>query len=172
MEKVKSGQLSELSCLFRRYGTLLYNFFLKLTGGDRAASEDLVQTVFYRILRFRHTFQSKEGAFRSWMYSTARHVHADHCRQKVKMSLFMVGNAADKKEPELPAGGYDEEQYTQLGAALSRLGAVDRELIVLSRYEGLKYADIARIKGTTPGAVKVQVHRAMKQLRLLYFNKV
>lgn len=171
MEKVKSGQLSELSLLFERYGMLLYNFFLKLTG-DRAGSEDLAQTVFYRILRFRHTFQPKEGAFRPWMYSTARNVHADHCRQKTKMSLIMVGSTEDQEEPELPAGGYDEEQYRQLQEALSRLGAVDRELIVLNRYEGLKYADIARIKGTTPGAVKVQVHRAMKQLRLLYFNKV
>lgn len=171
MEKVKNGQLSGLSCLFGRYGALLYNFFLKLTG-DRAVSEDLVQTVFYRILRFRHTFQPKEGAFRSWMYSTARNVHADHCRQKTKMSLIMFGSPADKEEPELPAGDYDEEQYRQLQEALSRLGAVDRELIVLSRYEGLKYADIAKMKNTTPGAIKVQVHRAMKQLRLLYFNKI
>ena len=169
MEQVKAGQLSQLSLLFERYGVLLYNFFLKLTG-DKAASEDLAQTVFYRIPRYRHTFRAKEEGFKPWMYRTARNLYADHCRQKTKLNLVMIGGSDDREEPP-PAAAYEEEQYQQLQTALSRLGAVDRELIVLSRYEGLKYADIAKIKNTTTGAVKVQIHRAIKQLRLLYFNK-
>jgi len=48
---------------------------------------------------------------------------------------------------------------------------VDRELIVLSRYEGLKYAEIAKMKGMGISAVKVQVHRALKELRILYFKQ-
>ncbi len=99
MEKVKSGQLSELSSIFGRYGVLLYNFFLKLTN-DKATSEDMVQTVFYRILRYRHTFQCKEGSFKPWMYRTARNVHADHCRQKTKLSLVMIGSPEEEEVPE------------------------------------------------------------------------
>ena len=59
----------------------------------------------------------------------------------------------------------------KLKKALAGLGAVDREVIVLSRYEGLKYADIAKMKGMTLSAVKVQAHRALKELRKLYFKQ-
>jgi len=54
---------------------------------------------------------------------------------------------------------------------LKGLGPVDRELIVLSRYEGLKYAEIAKMKNVSLGSIKVQVHRALKELRELYFKQ-
>ena len=67
--------------------------------------------------------------------------------------------------------GYREDDYEKLKVALGGLGPVDRELIVLSRYEGLKYAEIAKMKDVSLGSVKVQVHRALKELRVLYFKQ-
>lgn len=170
MEKVKDGQLSELTGLFERYHMPLYNFFLKLTL-DKYTSEDLTQNLFYRIIRYRHTFNGGHGTFKSWMYQMARNLHADHCKQKQRITEVVknAGNFPDDVVGQ--EDGYREHDFERLKLALSGLGPVDRELIVLSRYEGLKYAEIAKMKNMSLGSIKVQVHRALKELRILYFKQ-
>src|SRR4249920_4073626 len=85
MYKVKDGQLAALTELFDRYSVPIYNFFLRLTM-DTNTSEDLTQNLFYRIIRYRHTFNANTGTFKSWMYQMARNLHADHCRQKLRIT--------------------------------------------------------------------------------------
>jgi len=170
MYRVKNGQLSELTELFERYNIAIYNFFLKLTM-DVTTSEDLTQNLFYRILRYRHTFNSGNGSFKSWMYQMARNLHADYCRQKQRIAE-VVKHAAEYPE-EVPdkQEGFNEQDYEKLKSALLGLGPINRELIVMSRYEGLKYAEIAKMKNMSLSSVKVQVHRALKELRNLYFKQ-
>src|SRR5260370_7397604 len=55
MSQVRNGIGEMLGVLFDRYQMPLFNFYCKLTG-DRAVSEDLVQDVFFRILKYRHTY--------------------------------------------------------------------------------------------------------------------
>jgi RNA polymerase sigma-70 factor (ECF subfamily) len=45
-----------------------------------------------------------------------------------------------------------------------------RDLLVLARYQGMPYDRIAELLGIEVGAVKVRVHRAMKQLRGAFFR--
>src|SRR4249920_2005563 len=170
MYKVKDGQLAALTELFDRYSVPIYNFFLRLTM-DTNTSEDLTQNLFYRIIRYRHTFNANTGTFKSWMYQMARNLHADHCRQKLRIAEMIrtvheyPEDVAEKQE------GFKEHDFEKLKNALAGLGPVDRELIVLSRYEGLKYAEIAKMKNMSLSAIKVQVHRALKELRELYFKQ-
>jgi RNA polymerase sigma-70 factor (ECF subfamily) len=169
MYRVKNGELAELNELFNRYSVPIYNFFVKLTM-DASTSEDLTQNLFYRIIRYRHTFNGGAGSFRSWMYQMARNLHADHCRQKQRIAE-VITNAPEYTDVEDKEDGYKEHEYERLKAALSHLGAVDRELIVLSRFEGLKYAEIAKMKNMSLSSIKVQIHRALKELRQLYFKQ-
>ena len=70
MLSVKNGDIHKLGLLFDKYSKGLYNYF-RIQINDRANSEDLVQNVFYNILKYRHTF--KNGAdFKVWMYTVAR----------------------------------------------------------------------------------------------------
>jgi RNA polymerase sigma factor (sigma-70 family) len=170
MYKVKNGQLSELTELFERYNMPLYNFFLKLTM-DSNTSEDLTQNLFYRIIRYRHTFNGGNGSFRSWIYQMARNLHADHCRQKQRISEVVKNRADFPEEVADKDEGFKEHDFEKLKLALAGLGPVDRELIVMSRYEGLKYAEIAKMKNMSLSSIKVQIHRALKELRILYFKQ-
>ena len=61
MVAVREGEFAELGTLFDRHQLALYEFFFRMTG-DRAVSENLVQDVFYRILKYRDTFRD-EGRF-------------------------------------------------------------------------------------------------------------
>ena len=62
------------------------------------------------------------------------------------------------------------DREEQLRKAIARLPAEKSELIFWTKIEGMKYEDVANIKDTTVGAIKVQVHRAMAQLKTLYFE--
>src|SRR4029077_11075259 len=80
MSQVRSGIGEMLGVLFERYHVPLFNFYLKLTS-DRSMSEDLVQEVFFRILKYRHSYRP-ETAFRAWMYQIARNARVDHLRKR------------------------------------------------------------------------------------------
>lgn len=170
MLMVKDGYLSELTALFDRYHLKLFNFFLRLTF-DRTASEDLTQNLFYRIIKYRQSYNAAEGTFKSWMYQMARNVHFDHYKQERKVSERF--KQVDENHINIATIDeiYGEEHFERLNRAMMQLKPEQREIIVLSRFEGLKYEEISQMMDLSVAAIKVQVHRAIKNLRILYFNQ-
>jgi RNA polymerase sigma factor (sigma-70 family) len=170
MQSVKEGDLPAMAELFERYHVKLYNFFLKLTF-DRIASEDLTQNVFYRLIKYRHSFDSAAGSFKSWMYKIARNIHFDHSKEQKKNAEQFNMLKEVHYNIEFKEHSSSEEDLKKLNLALLQLQPDQRELIVLSRFEGLKYGEISRISGKSVISIKVQVHRAIKQLKNFYFNQ-
>jgi RNA polymerase sigma factor (sigma-70 family) len=169
MLKVKEGNLSELSALFERYHVRLYNFFLKLTF-DQADSQDLTQNVFYRVIQYRRTYNEHTGSFKTWIYRIARNIYFDHSKEKRKAGERVSQLREENYNVATREFSRDEEDFTKLNLALLQLQPEQRELILLNRFGGLKYGEISRINGKSIVAVKVQLHRALKQLRTIYFN--
>jgi RNA polymerase sigma factor (sigma-70 family) len=170
MQHIKDGELEEMSVLFERYHLRLYNFFLKLCL-KMDVSQDLTQNLFYRMIKYKHTYKN-EYSVKSWIYQMARNLHADYRKQEKKaqerlMNLEKFPNEIiDEKE------GFIEEDYERLEQALSTLSDEQREVIVLSRYQGLKYEEISVITSQSVPAIKVAMHRAIKQLRGIYFRQI
>ncbi len=165
MLQVRNGEVQMLSVLFDRYQAPLFNFYSKMTQ-DRTVSEDLVQEVFLRILRYRQTYRPGTQ-FRTWMYQIARNTRLDQVRKVRPESPIL-------SEPIAPISLSDSAQQQQeshlLQRALMQLPEDKREILVLSRFQELKYEDIARLLGCEVGAVKVRVHRALQQLREIYLG--
>jgi RNA polymerase sigma factor (sigma-70 family) len=163
MLQVRDGEVHMLGVLFDRYQAPLFNFYSKMTQ-DRIVSEDLVQEVFLRILRYRETYRPGT-TFRTWMYQIARNTRIDQVRKVRPESPLAT-------EPIAPARAADSAERQQeaqlLQRALMQLPEDKREILVLSRFQELKYAEIARLLGCETGAVKVRVHRALQQLREVY----
>lgn len=169
MDLVKNGHLTHLSVLFERYHVKLYNYFLKLTH-DKTISQDLTQNLFYRIIKYRHTFKI-ENNFKSWIYQMARNVHIDNCKdQKRTDDRFRNVDNFNENITEHP-DNYGEEEFERLNIAMAKLQPEQLNIIILSRYQGLKYEEISKINNSTVSAIKVQMHRAIKKLREIYFNQ-
>ncbi len=171
MIAVRAGEVARLGDLFERYHQRLYGFFVRLTN-QPSSSEDLVQLVFYRILKYRHTYRD-EGKFSAWIYHLARKVAADHWRKQ--SAAPAATDPADLHDlpddaPDSAERAATSEDLTLLRTALARLPFETREVLVLSRLQQIEHKDIARLLDTTPGAVKVRVHRALKELRDAYFK--
>ncbi len=168
MLEVRSGDLRKLGVLFERYQTPLFNFFLRMNG-ERAASEDLVQEVFFRILRYRHTF--KEGtSFLTWMYSIARNAQMDRFRKAGREVEFETQQEYPATQPSAAESLESEQEAALVRRALKKLPQDRRELLVLSRFQNLKYDEIGELLGCQAGAVKVRVFRALRELREIYFE--
>lgn len=170
MQAVKEGNLPEMSVLFERYHLKMYNFFLKLCM-KKDISQDLTQNLFYRMIKYKHTYKNGYSV-KSWIYQMARNLHANYRKQqkKTQESFMNIDNYTneiiDYKE------NFGEEDYERLQKALSTLSDEQKEIIVLSRYQGLKYEEISVITSQSVPAIKVAMHRAIKQLRGIYFKQL
>lgn len=169
MQEVKDAKVEKLAILFERYHVMLYNFFLRLTG-NRNVSEDLVQDLFLRILKYRASYQS-HGKFTIWMYQIARNAHIDYLRkQKDEAPLEQGWDQALSRErlpeEELETG----QEIARVRQALDKLSLKKKEILLLSRFQNLKYREIAELLGCQEGSVKTTVHRALKELGKFYFE--
>jgi RNA polymerase sigma factor (sigma-70 family) len=170
MLRVKEGNLNEMSVLFERYHRKIYNFFFRLTF-NIDVSQDLTQNLFYRMIKYKNSYKS-DYSVKSWIYQIARNLHADYCKEEKKSEeLFQK---ADKYQTEVPdeENNYHEDDYQRLDMAISDLNDDQKEIIVLSRYQGLKYEEISAITNQSVPAIKVAMHRAIKQLRGIYFKQI
>jgi RNA polymerase sigma factor (sigma-70 family) len=168
MEAVKNGKLEQAAVLFERYHLRLYNFLARLAL-NKEVGEDLTQNVFLRMLKYKHTY--KEGMrFQSWIYQLARNVFSDHY-QAIKRSSYSKTDI-EQLADHLPDvdGSADEEREVRLHECLNQLSDEQRELLVLTRFQQLKYEEVAEILNTTVANVKVKVHRAMIKLKEYYFQ--
>lgn len=170
MEHVKDGNLAEMSVLFERYHLKIYNFFLKLTM-KKDISQDLTQNLFYRIIKYKKTYKN-EYSFKCWMYQMARNLFKDYYNDEKKSDDLFNKTENYPFEVIDESDAYQEEDYERLEIALSGLRTEHKEIIVLSRFQGLKYEEISAITNQSVPAIKVAMHRAIKQLRGIYFKQI
>jgi RNA polymerase sigma-70 factor (ECF subfamily) len=132
-------------------------------------AEDLTQNVFLRIIKYRSSY--REGLrFQSWIYQVARNIFSDHYQaHKNRFSDYID---VEKVSDHIPDGGESElmdEQEKLLQRSMALLNEEQRELLVLTRFQHMKYEDVAIIMNTTVANIKVKVHRAIAKLREHYF---
>lgn len=169
MIEVQNGRLEMLAVLFERHHVRLYNFFLRLCG-DRGLSEDLVQEVFLRVLKYRHSFRG-DSTFSAWMYQIGRNAHIDQIRARrpeVPIDEVWEQEPSPAPGPERRLEG--DQQADLLARAMERLPLRKREVLLLSRFQELKYQEIAGMMACSVESVKVLVHRSLKELRRHYLD--
>ena len=169
MLAVRDGDAERIAVLFDRHHRMLFNFFLRLTG-NRGLSEDLVQEVFFRMLKYRQTFQAGTN-FTGWMYQIARNAHADQMRKRRLEIVPDEDNAWDdvaSVELDPHERMAQAQQIRLLRRALARLPLDKREVLILSRFQNLKYSEIAHVLDCEVGAIKVRVYRAIRELSEIF----
>ncbi len=171
MVKVKMGDLDKLGLLYERHKKRLFGFFYN-QGNNPSVSEDLVQNVFMRMLKYRGSYTG-EGKFAAWMFKMARNVNYDHHKKVSKEKISWNTKSDELVEPsndDFNESVEREGNFALLRRALAKLPDEKRELLILSKYRGLKFAELGQIVGCTEGAAKVRVHRALKELRTIFLE--
>jgi RNA polymerase sigma-70 factor, ECF subfamily len=163
---VADGDASCLGTLFERHHRSVYQYCLQLTRNP-AASEDLVQDVFLRLLQKAGSFRG-EGSCKAWIFNIARNVAFDYLRRAERRTT--VREDADDN-PDLLVDHRSTEQVAAaeqnlnlVARALAEIPAAAREVIWLGRFVFEDYDDLAGALGCTVSAARVRMHRAMQQL--------
>ncbi len=168
MTMISHGKLEYTRILFDRYHIKIYNFLLKMVQ-DKDHSEDLTQDVFYKLIKYRTSY--KEGKFSSWIYTIARNVFMDHYKSQKNKNQRL--DDIDYKIQKIPEENITSKEIKeQLETALNKLNYTDKMLIVMHRYQNIKYQEIAEITDSTRGAVKTKIHRAIAKLKNHYFQNM
>jgi RNA polymerase sigma factor (sigma-70 family) len=171
MLKVRDGEIEKLGVLFQKYRKLLLHFFVGFTR-NHALSEDLVQDVFLRMLKYRHTF-GPESQFTAWMYQIARNVQFRHFRKHEREVLLDEDEYKEKVAGEDPTPDEKMEQHQDidfLHQALAQLPDHKREVLIMSRFQNLKYKEIAARMRCDEGTIKVRAFRALREVEEAFFE--
>lgn len=169
MTQFQAGIIKAFDTLVSRHTEYLFKFTnSRLRNED--ASQDVVQEVFIRIYRNRHSYHYKTAKFSTWMYTIAKNLIITEYRRISKKSFKSIDTIDDPIDTRLIPPDVElhcKMQGNFINEALNSIKDSCREMIVLRDIQGLKYDEIAEITGAPLGSVKSEIFRARRKLRKL-----
>lgn len=169
MARVKSGDDSAFAELMKRHYRAIMNYIYRFTN-DRNDSEDLAQEVFLRIYRSVNEYKP-QAKFSTWLYKIATNVCLTEIKLKHRMNRVSLDELQEKKgdiKDSNSVSGYDfvnrRDIRSSIFQALNSISEKERTSIILCKYEGLSYDEVAEVIGCTVGAVKTYIHRGRLKL--------
>ena len=128
--------------------------------------EDLVQDVFVTAMERLRSLRDAD-AFGGWLVRIARNRATDHLRRGFRRSELTGANMADSlaSSERCDASTPDRTAALAVLSVIRSLPEAYRETLTLRFVEGLTGPEIAERTGLTPGSVRVNLHRGMKQLK-------
>jgi len=175
MLQVRDDNAAAFEELVLRYQTRLISVLEHLVP-SREQAEDLAQEVFLRVFRARKTYEP--GArFSTWLFTIANNVASNALRSISRRREIHLdyGNSdmkpleqlAAAKSSLMPARQLDNSERAELvRAAINQLNERQRMALLLAKFEGLSYAEIADTMGMSVKAIKSLLSRARNNLRL------
>jgi RNA polymerase sigma-70 factor (ECF subfamily) len=140
----------------------LYRFFTSQMG-SRNDAEDMLQDVWLRIHRVRHTYRPGEPVL-PWVYAIARCVRVDNYRKRRRIA---VRETAVEVLPEPPLPKEETSNFPPFEELVAALPESQREVVTMLKVNELSIEEVARATSSTVGAVKQKAHRAYERLRNL-----
>lgn len=160
-----------MNTLFTRHRYPLLSYFRNM-GVRSDDAEDLVQEVFWRMLRYRESFQNHHS-FRAWMFQIARNSLRDAQKKRPPLHLDSTGDDptdAISSDPRETATHQSDVEHLRI--ALDTLPESKREILVLARFQHFTHLELANVLGCSEGAAKVRLHRALNALRQSYTQQL
>lgn len=164
MVQLGASEDAALRLLYEQHAAPLLAYSLRLTGGDRGRSEDIVQETLLRAWRHPEALDPDRGPVRSWLFTVARNVAVDAHRAR-RARPVEVG---DEALAVVPAVDEIEQALDRwlIADALATLSPDHRAVLVETYYRGRSVADAAATLGVPSGTVKSRTFYALRALRL------
>jgi RNA polymerase sigma-70 factor (ECF subfamily) len=162
--RAAAAREESLRALFDEHARALLAYAIRLTDGDRARAEDIVQETLLRAWRNLDRLDGDSRPVRPWLVTVAQHLAVDAHRAR-RARPQEVGDAMLASVPGLDQvdGALDRIVVTD---ALQSLSADHRAVIVETYYRGRTVAEAAAVLGIPPGTVKSRCYYALRALKL------
>jgi RNA polymerase sigma-70 factor (ECF subfamily) len=159
LKRFRQGDPEAFEALFRQFQVEVYGWIIRIVR-DPSAAEDLTVETFWRIHRARGRFDP-DASFGAWARRIATNLAIDHLRQ----TRQEVALPDDLAQPASTDPLVWRETRRQIADALRRLPVKLRVAATLSLIEERSPKEIAEALGTSEGAIRVRVSRAVRLLR-------
>ncbi|MDR3709156.1 MAG: sigma-70 family RNA polymerase sigma factor [Capsulimonadaceae bacterium] len=172
-----TGEKGAFEGLFRKYQGPIYALVHRMVGGEDAY--DITQEVFLRALRSIGSFRG-ECSFRTWLYTIARHICYNHCRDLKRRNAQEEGlgwdpDGSDETMDDLPDPHLNVEKIAETrelqraaGRILAAMSPEQRLLISLRDFDGMTYEEIVAITELPLSSVKSKLHRARLAFKKMF----
>jgi len=163
IERWKRGDSRAATLIVERHADALARY--ASSQGEREELDELVQDTFVRAFGSLENFRG-ESALRTWLFTIARRLILDRRRaaRRARVTVPADEGSAVTEVTPLDVMLADEAEE-RVRVAIERLTPMQREVFTLRVSEGMSYAEIARLVGSTDGAARVHYHHAMKAVK-------
>jgi len=138
--------------------------FARALAGDPALADDLAQDCIERAL-LKSTLYDPTRPIRPWLYAMLRNLYINGLRRDARSLVVKSVDHLNEGEDATPAEQDYRISVVEISAALDRLPAQQREVLVLVSLEELSYREAAEITGIPIGTVMSRLSRARAQLK-------
>jgi RNA polymerase sigma-70 factor (ECF subfamily) len=165
LRKAQRGDERAFSLILRAYETPVFNYVLRLVGGDRSLAEDLTQEVFLRVYQGLPKF-SLRSKFTTWLFQVTKNRVLDELRASERRPRAVV---ALEDVPPLEVVDAPMERIETIDAVWRAVGALNVDLkmaLLLRDIVGLSYTEIADSLEITLATVKWRIYKAREDVQL------
>jgi RNA polymerase sigma-70 factor, ECF subfamily len=163
LASAQGGDETAFACLFRDIQPTLLRYLHVIT----PEAEDVAGDTWLQVVKGLPRFHGGEEAFRAWLFTIARHRAVDAGRSRSRrpdVPLTLADVAEQPLAPDAAELALEAISTRSVMVLIKSLPRDHAEIIMLRVVAGLEAADVARIVGKTPGAVRVTAHRALRRL--------
>jgi RNA polymerase sigma-70 factor (ECF subfamily) len=165
LRKAQRGDERAFSLILRAYETPVFNYVLRLVGGDRALAEDLTQEVFLRVFQGLPKF-SLRSKFTTWLFQVTKNRVLDELRasERRPRALVALDDIAPLEVLDAPVERLQE--IDALWRAVENLSTDLKMALLLRDVVGLSYTEIADALEVTLATVKWRIYKAREEVQI------
>src|SRR5690349_11607409 len=165
LRKAQRGDERAFSLILRAYETPVFNYVLRLVGGDRALAEDLTQEVFLRVYQGLPKF-SLRSKFTTWLFQVTKNRVLDELRasERRPRALVAIDDIAPLEVLDAPIERLEE--IDTLWQAVELLSTDLKMALLLRDVVGLSYTEIADSLEVTLATVKWRIYKAREEVQI------
>jgi RNA polymerase sigma-70 factor (ECF subfamily) len=159
------AERAAFATLYRRYLDRVYGYcFYQL--GDHHDAEDATERTFMAALRGLDRFEDRGSTFRAWLFRIARNTVANAHRSRRRRRTEPLPDSFERPAPNADPAGLIAlaDELHAVRHAIAEMPDDRRQVIVLRFVDGLSTAEVAEVLDRSPGAVRVLLHRALRDL--------
>jgi len=151
-----------IRALYAEHGRALLAYATRLTG-DPAAAEDVVQETIVRAWKHPEVLVDSQRPIRPWLFTVVRNLVTDRVRARAARPVESAETLAHQPVEQDHSDGVVDSLVVM--AALDRLSAPQRDVLVQLYYQGRTVTEAADVLGIPPGTVKSRSYHALRALR-------
>ena len=174
MARIAEGDEDVFEILVNRHQTSILNLIYRFIG-DRTQAKDLAQEVFLKVWQSAQNYEPK-AKFTTWIYRITANLCFNELKSARRKKWFSFNRSNEDGEhtfeetlsdsaPSAEDLLLEKERSRQISDALQSLPDNQRMALVLKRYDGLSYQEIAQIIGCSVSAVESLLVRAKRTLQ-------